>query len=512
MIAKRNNCCAALALIAATSLVSGAPAHSQTISTLADELGIAGLWGRAPGGVESYGQTFTISDRARLDRVTFRIRTSSNISFDLHVFRWDPGSNRATGVSFGNVPGTVIGIPSGVNQSAVVDTGGFTLPSAGQYVVFLQATTMSSAFWAFTGGDAYLEGQTVNQDNDGDISQWTGAAWAERLPGSDFAFELILSDFPTADEEMANFAPATSNLGRIVSDTAHRQIGMRSDDSFATRDRVLAILVPSLPVEQDEDRFIVTASAMDHSPLAGNVYTWIDVTGFEAEDDTAGRSFSGRGIQAGADLALSPDLLLGLSIGWQDLSASLVGTQQSGHMRFVQPYLAYRMGAWSGAVSVMQGFGDYTQTSIGGTGQGETRLTALRVTAGYDMAMGDGVTLTPTLGLAHGVEKVRGLSGTLAGAPTQTVRFTEASLGAQVSRARGTGAVFAGLSADWLDSSAGTVQVTNALVDEGWTGSLDLGVTTALGRRVEFQTSLSISGLGGDLRQTSGAVNFAFRF
>jgi hypothetical protein len=56
------------------------------------------------------------------------------------------------------------------------------------------------------------------------------------------------------------------------------------------------------------------------------------------------------------------------------------------------------------------------------------------------------------------------------------------------------------------------VQVTNALVDDGWTGSLDLGVTTALGRRVEFQTSLSISGLGGDLRQTSGAVNFAFRF
>jgi hypothetical protein len=64
------------------------------------------------------------------------------------------------------------------------------------------------------------------------------------------------------------------------------------------------------------------------------------------------------------------------------------------------------------------------------------------------------------LGLAHGVERIEGVSGTLAGAGTETVRFTQASLGAEISQSTGAGEIFAGLHADWLDTDTETALVS----------------------------------------------------
>jgi hypothetical protein len=201
----------------------------------------------------------------------------------------------------------------------------------------------------------------------------------------------------------------------------------------------------------------------------------------------------------------------GLSFGVQDLDSSVGAFSQNGTLRFIQPYFAYRSGAWSGEASLIYGHGDYDQTSDGGDGTGSTRLAALTFTGGYDMAM-DGYVLTPTLGFAHGMEKVEGETGTLADAGSETVRFTQASLGAEISADISGGEVFAGLHADWLNTSSDTALVSVLLVDDGWTGRIELGVSTAVGNGVELETSLSLSGLGGDLQQTSGALHFAFRF
>jgi hypothetical protein len=218
------------------------------------------------------------------------------------------------------------------------------------------------------------------------------------------------------------------------------------------------------------------------------------------------------GLQIGADMALSPDMVVGLSFGVQDLDASIGTVGQDGVLRYLQPYMAYRAGAWSGEASLIHGWGDYTQTSVGGTGTGETRLTAITFNGGYDIALEQGVTVTPMLGLAHGVERIEGIGGTLAGAGTETVHFTQVSLGGEISHATGSGEIFAGLHADWLDTDAETALVSGLLIDDGWTGRLELGVSGDLGNGIGFSTSVELSGLGGDLQGTSGALRFTFRF
>ncbi len=147
--------------------------------------------------------------------------------------------------------------------------------------------------------------------------------------------------------------------------------------------------------------------------MIGNLYTWIDLNGFRAEDDDADRSFIGCGLQIGADIPLSPDMVAGLSFGVQDLDSSTGAFSQDGVLRFVQPYLAYRAGVWSGETSIIYGHGDYDQSSSGGEGEGETRLGALTFSGRYDMALEQGMVLTPTLGFAYGVDEIEGVSGTV---------------------------------------------------------------------------------------------------
>ena len=41
-------------------------------------------------------------------------------------------------------------------------------------------------------------------------------------------------------------------------------------------------------------------------------------------------------------------MVVGLSVGIQDIDALLGTFSQDGDLRFVQPYMAYKSGAWSG--------------------------------------------------------------------------------------------------------------------------------------------------------------------
>lgn len=204
--------------------------------------------------------------------------------------------------------------------------------------------------------------------------------------------------------------------------------------------------------------------------------------------------------------------MAGLSLGSQDLSSTVDAVSQVGILRFVQPYLAYRSGGWSVDASLTCGQGDFDQTSGGGFGTGETRLAAISLSGGYAMRLGQGMKLTPLVGLTHGRERIEGVSGTLAGAGTETVRFTEVSRGTQIAQTIKGGEVFVGLHVDWLDSSSETALVSDLLVDDGATGRLELGLATEIAGGMLFDSSVEVSGLGRDLRETSGALMFTVRF
>jgi hypothetical protein len=332
--------------------------------------------------------------------------------------------------------------------------------------------------------------------------------------GGDYAITLELTGVtssiaPVTTSGLATLAGATGSLTRLAVVDIRRTARLRGQDSLATRDEVLSFTRVADP---DTGGVAVTQSTMDSVQMMGNVYTWIDFTGFRAEDDAGGRDYSGRGLQIGADMAIGTDMVAGLSFGVQDLDASVGAVSQDGVLRYIQPYFAYRSGNWAGEASLIWGWGDYTQTSGGGTGEGETRLAALTFDGGYDFALGNGLTATPTIGLAHGRERIEGVGGTLAGAGTETVRFTQVSLGGEVRQTMARGEVFAGLHADWLDTDAATALVSDLLVDDGLTGRLELGLSTEIGGGLMLDTSVQLSGLGGDLQSTGGSLRFAFRF
>jgi hypothetical protein len=128
------------------------------------------------------------------------------------------------------------------------------------------------------------------------------------------------------------------------------------------------------------------------------------------------------------------------------------------------------------------------------------------------MAMKNGLILTPMFGLIAGNEDVEGISGTLAGAGTESSDFTQASLGARVTSRKPAGMYFAGLHADYLDQNGGSVLTSEFLSENGWSGRLEVGGSTDLQGGLGLSTSVDISGIGGSAQTLSGGLRVALRF
>lgn len=209
---------------------------------------------------------------------------------------------------------------------------------------------------------------------------------------------------------------------------------------------------------------------------------------------------------------MGPQQLLGLSFGYRDVSAQSTGFAQEGSFTFVQPYYSFRQGSFSGSASLLYGEGEYTQTAAGGTGEGDLRLSSISLEGGRDIALGDGVTLTPTLGLTYGEVETKGRSGTLAGTGTTDSQFTQSSIGARLSRAVAWGTVTGGLFIDHVDRSTNNVAVNGLINDDGVSGRVEIGLEGMIGNRTGVNTALEISGIGQDMQQARGGVRFSLSF
>lgn len=255
----------------------------------------------------------------------------------------------------------------------------------------------------------------------------------------------------------------------------------------------------------------VTASTQGAPGLVGGLYTWADVTSFRTTETGGGtNAVGGSGFAIGADIGIGPDTVAGLSLGFSEINASDGSFSQDGQMTYLQPYLSYRAGNWHGNASLMYGVGSFDQTSTGGTGTADMTLTAVTFEGGYDYALAEEFTLTPTIGLLHGQQEIEGTGGTLT--TSETYQFSQGSLGARITFDGPDGSLFAGLHADYLTQDAGVVLVEDLLVDDGWTGRVELGGSTGLGNGLGLATSVNLSGLGGDMRTIAGALRVAFTF
>lgn len=255
---------------------------------------------------------------------------------------------------------------------------------------------------------------------------------------------------------------------------------------------------------------VVTMSSMDSAGMMGNVYGWVELTGFYASDDDADRSLRGHGLQIGADVALGPDMILGLSLGSSDITTDSAGTVIDGSLIYLQPYLAYRSGAWSGTASLIYGQGEFDQTGVGGDGSGDTELYALTFTGGYDIMLEPGLMATPMLGLMYGREEVQGTGGAVTG--TDSVDFYQVSLGGRLTHSFEGGEVFGGLHADYQDADSDTVLASDIIINDGFSARFEVGGSWDMGRGLALDTSIEFGGIGGSLNETSAALRATFRF
>ena len=329
------------------------------------------------------------------------------------------------------------------------------------------------------------------------------------LNGVLLGWDLELLQLTDPMSDLAQMMASANGASLLFLNSAHGVSGQQGQSSLATRNQHLSF---SRATGNPAEGLVATASSQNRPGFMGNLYTWIEVTGFRADDDSLNRDYSGRGLQIGADLAVSGDMVVGLSVGVQDIDVSGGAYTHDGTLRFMQPYLAYTAGAWSGEASLMLGWGEFSQNVSGITGTGDTELRALSFTGRYDVALSDTMTITPTLGLTRGEEETTGTGGSLAGTGSVSVQFTEVSLGARLTRVTGSGAFFAGLHADWLDTSSDTQLVADVLSDDGWTGRIEFGGSVAMNNGFELDTSISVAGLGGDMRSTTASLNVGIRF
>lgn len=302
------------------------------------------------------------------------------------------------------------------------------------------------------------------------------------------------------------FAGTTAGASRLLLIDVHGVTRDQGQSSLVARDAALSFIRTT----GDDGAPLVTMSTQSSPGFAGDIYTWVEATGYYASDDTTDRNLRGYGLQIGADLTFGPGLVGGLSLGASDITGNNAGTVIEGDLIYVQPYISYREGALALNGSVLYGQGDFDQSGLGGDGTGETELWAATLDAGYDFALEPGLTVTPMIGLVYGVEETTGTSGAVTG--VNEVTFSQASFGARLTHSFSGGEVYGGLHVDYNTSDSDTVLTSDLLYNDGATARVEVGGSWALDNGLGLDTSFEIGGVGGDVTETSAAIRFTLRF
>lgn len=317
--------------------------------------------------------------------------------------------------------------------------------------------------------------------------------------------ELFPVSLPTPTvNELEKFLAASGGAARLLVIDANGVVRKIGNVSLSTRDAVEREAIQGGPA--------ITASTKGGTGLTGNLYSWVELSGFRiTESGTGDAVINGAGLAVGADIEVGPDMVAGLSLGYSDIDAAETGFSQSGSYAYLQPYFSYRSGNWSGNASVLFGRGDYTQNSVAGTGTSDVTLTAVSFEGGYDFSVGQSLTVTPTVGLIHGRETTEGTGGTLA-ATNGVSEFTQASLGALVTRNGERGTLSIGAHLDWLDQNGNLALASQFVAEDGVTGRVELGAETNIANGMSLAGSFEIGGIGGNTKSVYGGIKFAIRF
>lgn len=470
--------------LSAAFVVLAAPALAQdqtftlTVTDSDQPYGVAGYTFRVI--------PITVTDAAafRVDSIAFTATGPASIAIvDFIIFT--QGANIPTGAgsyfTHSNDPNAVGYFydlnPDGVDSAFVLSPGAAGPLVAGEYQLVI-------APFDFNG-------------NAGDITVTFD------LYGVFSALFAVSQPAPTVNE-LEKFLAASGGAARLLVVDAKGVVRKIGNESLSTRDEA--------EIDTIRGGSSITASSKGGAGLSGNVYSWLELSGFRiTESGTGDAVINGAGMAVGADIEVGPDMVAGLSLGYSDIKAAETGFSQSGSYAYLQPYFSYRSGNWSGNASIIYGWGDYEQTSAGGVGTADVTLTAVTFEGGYDVAAGGNLTVTPTLGLIYGREVSEGTSGTLSGT-NGVSEFTQASLGAVLTTRKARGTVSIGAHLDWLEQDGSLALASQFVAEDGVTGRLELGAETDIGNGMNLAGSFELGGIGGNAEAIYGGISFAIRF
>ena len=457
-------------------------AISQTVLQDSDDNGISTIFYAAP-----IGQTFTALGESVSIAFSFSDVNPDRNNQDLDMVLYQGIGDAGTRI--GTVSQT---LTPGLQQEYVdFDFSQLDLQVDQEYTAVIEDGTYR---WAVgINQHSYSNGASVDGAGadyaDGDLFAY-GAISAIQ----DLRFRLYF--VPDSGQALTALTSSSAEASRLTVLATRGAIQGQVDRSFDLRAANIA-------------RNIVGSDSRDENTATdGEVSTlvaWVDYTNFDASDNATSRSFRGKGLQVGADMPITPNLVAGLSLGATDISTSFDAIAHDGTLVFLQPYLGFRYGSWSAEATGVYGRSDVDQANEREIGEGDVTLTALTMTAGYDIEHA-GSTIRPTISLAAGRVKAEGSTGLISGTGTETAEFSELSFGARYSRPFGDGNFFVGFHSDYRHSEGEGVASSEYLETNGWTGRLELGANFDVTDRVNLVTSFELGGIGGDLRQPSGSI------
>jgi hypothetical protein len=310
---------------------------------------------------------------------------------------------------------------------------------------------------------------------------------------------------------LTELAAASTILGQAMAGGAFGATRSNTNNSFSTRDQALSFGLA--PTENGTGDQVVTVSSQSPS-MIGDMYLWIDVSAFRAEA-TGARNYDANSLQFGADFAVAPNWVVGLSMGVSDLGADFSGGATDGDALFLQPYVGYRSGPWSADLTLVVAQIDYNTTTGGGAAPviGESDLLAVNLQIAREMAMANGAMLTPILSIEVGDEDY---SGNAVGSPVADTNFgwTEVSFGARYGFALGgLNQAYVGAYADYMSSDSPTSTLLTTPFDiDGWSSRVEFGGSMSLNDRTTLSAGIQSGGFGSDLTFYSGNLELEIRF
>ncbi|MBI1494882.1 autotransporter outer membrane beta-barrel domain-containing protein [Halocynthiibacter styelae] len=229
-------------------------------------------------------------------------------------------------------------------------------------------------------------------------------------------------------------------------------------------------------------------------------YTAIDGTDLDGRFPT---------MQAGIDFQLENGMIVGAALGYSDFSISSAASDLDGASLSIQPYLGFRSGEVTGAVTLSFGKLDLETTDGAGTAEGDMR--ALSLSLERPFALGGNQVIASFDG-GFGRQEIDSATGSLAGMADTYSTWSYASLGARYEMQAGAALMSFGASVDYNDVGNLDNIAADHYGSDGFTGAVNFGLDYQMGSGSNLYVNAEIGGIGGDALRKSVQAGIDFRF